>query len=398
MTPSIDRIPTVGNDRQETGSRVLADEQPAGSSPLWGYVVCVASTAVSAFVAFTPAGNRLVPRPWAWVSSVLLLLSVLVGLLLVLVMLFSARRRGQRMLPRAALLLPLLGAVATCTLAPLPVFTVDVDGFDRRYRVYAPADYDGTRPYPLILVLHGFMQDWKSIRTLSRFDALAEREQALVVYPDGYRRSWNDGDDGKPATKAGLDDAGFVRRIIEQVSETHNVAGRRVYAVGFSNSGFLLVRHACALADRVAAIGVVAAGVYPLWEGPCPGRDRMPAMFIVGSADPMLATLTRHEIEPSRSGELWSRANGCSEHVVRSIPDGVDDGTRSRRDEYRGCTDDASVVLVRVEGGGHTWPGGPQYLPAALIGSTSRDFDATEQLWRFFVDVGGNATRAPHGP
>jgi polyhydroxybutyrate depolymerase len=37
-----------------------------------------------------------------------------------------------------------------------------------------------------------------------------------------------------------------------------------------------------------------------------------------------------------------------------------------------------------IEGGGHTWPGGPQYLPAFLIGKASHSLDATQAIWDFF--------------
>jgi polyhydroxybutyrate depolymerase len=42
------------------------------------------------------------------------------------------------------------------------------------------------------------------------------------------------------------------------------------------------------------------------------------------------------------------------------------------------------VALLRLEGGGHTWPGGAQYLPAMLVGRVCRDFDATAVIWEFF--------------
>jgi polyhydroxybutyrate depolymerase len=35
------------------------------------------------------------------------------------------------------------------------------------------------------------------------------------------------------------------------------------------------------------------------------------------------------------------------------------------------------VVLYRVDGGGHTWPGGSLYLPARIIGPVCRSLDAT---------------------
>ena len=53
------------------------------------------------------------------------------------------------------------------------------------------------------------------------------------------------------------------------------------------------------------------------------------------------------------------------------------------RVEYTNCASGAAVVLYIVEGGGHTWPGGPQYLPEAIIGPVSNEFDASETIWAF---------------
>ncbi|MEM6989383.1 MAG: hypothetical protein AAF721_02760 [Myxococcota bacterium] len=48
-----------------------------------------------------------------------------------------------------------------------------------------------------------------------------------------------------------------------------------------------------------------------------------------------------------------------------------------------GCA--APVVVYRVEGGGHTWPGGRQYLPQSLIGRVSRDILGTRHIFNFFA-------------
>lgn len=48
------------------------------------------------------------------------------------------------------------------------------------------------------------------------------------------------------------------------------------------------------------------------------------------------------------------------------------------------CAPGAPVILCTVTGGGHTWPGGEQYLPLAIIGAASRQSDATQVIWRFF--------------
>jgi polyhydroxybutyrate depolymerase len=50
-----------------------------------------------------------------------------------------------------------------------------------------------------------------------------------------------------------------------------------------------------------------------------------------------------------------------------------------------GCAGGVSVALYTVAGGGHAWPGGEHPLPGRIVGRTSRDFDASEVIWRFFA-------------
>ena len=55
----------------------------------------------------------------------------------------------------------------------------------------------------------------------------------------------------------------------------------------------------------------------------------------------------------------------------------------SHRREYTNCANDAAVVLYTIRGGGHTWPGGKP-MPEWMVGRTSRNIDATSQMWAFF--------------
>ena len=74
---------------------------------------------------------------------------------------------------------------------------------------------------------------------------------------------------------------------------------------------------------------------------------------------------------------IWCKKNRCgSKARTTDLPDKTDDGTRISRTEYTDCASRGRVVLYRIEGGGHTWPGGRQYLPVRLVGSVSRDLMA----------------------
>ncbi len=54
-----------------------------------------------------------------------------------------------------------------------------------------------------------------------------------------------------------------------------------------------------------------------------------------------------------------------------------------RREALTGCRGGSEVILYVMEGGGHVWPGGPQYLPTLIIGHTTRDIDSAT-IWEFF--------------
>ena len=84
---------------------------------------------------------------------------------------------------------------------------------------------------------------------------------------------------------------------------------------------------------------------------------------------------------------FWVSENGCDPTPVSEwLPDiDPEDKTRIKKDVYSECDAQTSVVLFSVEGGGHTWPGGSQYVPAMLIGRVSHDLHAGEEIWNFFA-------------
>ena len=70
--------------------------------------------------------------------------------------------------------------------------------------------------------------------------------------------------------------------------------------------------------------------------------------------------------------------------VTTSVPDNdPDDGCNAIKYEYH--SGGVTVILIKVINGGHTWPGAKQYLPAAVIGPTTRAFDASEVIAQFFL-------------
>jgi polyhydroxybutyrate depolymerase len=79
------------------------------------------------------------------------------------------------------------------------------------------------------------------------------------------------------------------------------------------------------------------------------------------------------------------RAGGCPRvPAADTLPD-TGDGTVVHRFTSTPCAAGTAVVFYQVDDGGHTWPGGPQYLPKAIIGSTTHAFAASDVIGGFFA-------------
>ena len=122
-----------------------------------------------------------------------------------------------------------------------------------------------------------------------------------------------------------------------------------------------------------------------------------PVLEIAGKNDPIMpyaggeihlfASTTGAVLSFDATTEFWARNAGCdaAPSVATLPPVAPSDGTSVQRSTYGGCRDGSAVVAYTVDGGGHTWPGGPQYAPSALIGVASNQLDATATIVDFFL-------------
>jgi polyhydroxybutyrate depolymerase len=216
------------------------------------------------------------------------------------------------------------------------------------------------------------------------------------VYPDGVDRSWADGRGTTPADQQGVDDVGFLTALVEHFIGTFRADRRRVYAAGMSNGAMMSYRLACERADTFAAIAPVAGLMGEKLAASCAPSRPVSVITFVGTEDPLMP-FQGGQVSGDRGPVLsatasrakWAALNGCQgEPVVSQEPDRAsDDGTRIRREAHGSCREGSEVVFFVVEGGGHTWPGGMQYLGKVFIGKTSQDLDASRVAWEFFQHV-----------
>ena len=255
-------------------------------------------------------------------------------------------------------------------------------GEKRSYLLYVPETYNASKPTPLVITIHGFMQWPANQMHVSRWNELADEYGFIVVYPSGtgFPKRWRTNGAAGSNTDPALEIA-FFSDLITQLEREYNIDPTRIYANGLSNGGGMSFALSCMLSDQIAAIGSVAGAYLLPWERCQPSRP-VPAIIFHGTADPVVP----YEGGPSRDFDIpfpaipeWvaalAKRNGCQGTPIDLPANGSVNGVK-----YTGCTE---VVFYTIAGGGHSWPGGNP-LPKWIVGITSHDIDATRTMWEFF--------------
>jgi len=284
------------------------------------------------------------------------------------------------------LALPFVGGARARGRNEDPTRSITVGGITRTYLLHVPAPLPRDARVPLVLVFHGGGGHARNMPRFSGFDALADEQGFFVAYPESFNTHWNDGRGLSPA-----DDMAFIRALITQVEHANAVDPKRIYATGMSNGGFLSQRLACDLADQIAAVASVAATMPEPLVPMCKPARPISVMFIQGTKDPLVhiegGTVARkngRNISLAEATAFWTKVDQTAPGTSVELPDRVGDGTHVRKDVHGGGRQGTEVVVYTIENGGHTWPGGSQYLPAFVVGKASKNLDATQVIWEFF--------------
>ena len=264
--------------------------------------------------------------------------------------------------------------------------TIQVGGVVRSYLLDLPASRGAGQAVPLLLVFHAAGGEGAGIASHAGLTGPAIGRGYAVVYPEGVGRRWNDG----RGAGSGQDDVEFIRILLDSLGNELPVDPKRIYATGISNGAGLAYRLACDLPGVFAAIAPVAGAPAAAIEERCAATRPVSVISFQGTRDRLMpyqgglvATRRGQVLSAQRSAALFAGLNGCTPPpAVTAEPDTVKDGTRVRRSAYGGCREGREVVLYTIEGGGHTWPGGPAV--GRLVGRVSRDLDATRTMLDFF--------------
>lgn len=259
---------------------------------------------------------------------------------------------------------------------------------------------DGKRP--LLILLHGgagasatqIMGLSFPPSPLSVWLEVAEREQLIVIAPNGSKMGWNDSF-ADIAHKPATDDVGFISALISHAIENLQADATRVYVMGVSKGGMMAYRLAIEIGHKLAAFSAVLANlpVNSICEEPqCP----ISALIIASTKDPLVPYrggkfFYTPGLGPMKSiaetVEVWRRLAQLPGTPRKSTFMNLDARTSATRFDWLGENSDLQLSLIEVAGAGHTEPSSRQRYPGmitSLVGAQNADFEVAEVAWEFF--------------
>lgn len=262
---------------------------------------------------------------------------------------------------------------------------------------------------PLWVVLHGSSSSAEDMRFMTgyQFEQLAAREGFVVVYPDGYQRSWHDCRTATkyPARTEGIDDVAFLETLTAALVDKHGLDASRCYGFGYSNGAHMLFKMAAQSPRTFAAIVASAANLSEPQSSDCISLSiPIPMMLVAGTKDPLnpyaggMAGNRRYSLGEVKSAinsaMAFARVNGVAGPAsdaginsvegapVRTLIAGIEGKRGSVVLKEFGGASAAPVRLYTVQGGGHVTPS-TGYRAPRIMGRSSTNFDAPTAAWEF---------------
>ena len=267
--------------------------------------------------------------------------------------------------------------------------TLEINETHRTAIIYEPRRLKRV-PRATLIVLHG-TENGARIRRRLGLDALVANAGYATVYPDALNGQWNNGLEGAPGRP---DDNAYLRALIAKLVSAGLSDPRRIYIIGSSDGGLMALRFACESSNLIAGTVTLLASLPVSLAESCKLTKPIPYLSIAGTVDPLVPFTGGPVAIKGRKGdvisvdktvELFASAGGCiGPRSVRQLQDkDKDDNSTANLETYAGCK--VPVNLIRIEGGGHAFPGRRTAImgPSGSVGPVNRDIESNKVIWDF---------------
>jgi len=266
--------------------------------------------------------------------------------------------------------------------------TINVNEDQRTFYVHLPEVYrKEDKKLPVVIIFHGTVADANKIKNYTKFNDFANKKGIIVVYPEYIGNfDW----DLKPAEHS--KDIKFTSKMVDFLVKNYKVDKSRIYAAGYSSGAEMNYLLACTLPDKIAAFAPVCGNMRKSYVAECRANKPVPILLVHGTGDPYEkwdGNPLKEMISVDEVLNFWKNKNKCSgkykETVFPHKNPAEESLTTAQLYVNDTCKNNSEVSILKIEGGGHTWPGSPTSVRIeTFLGKTNYDVEGNDIIWDFF--------------
>ena len=260
--------------------------------------------------------------------------------------------------------------------------TIYYDGNNREYELYIPENYNDSNAVPLLFNFHGGNGTASDQIYLSDMRSLADENNFIIVYPQAIADPTDDGSlNWIFKGDSDHDDIYFIESIIDELSSQYSIDLTRVYACGYSLGGEFVYELLCRLNNKIAAGVVVARTMGQYQYQNCNPEHPTAIMTILGTEDyesnydGVVYNGVTYYISADDTHQYWTNYNNADINPSETeLPNNnSSDGSTVTKRIWGNGEACVSVVELRINGGGHDWPGS----------TGNMDINSNNEIWDF---------------
>lgn len=183
--------------------------------------------------------------------------------------------------------------------------------------VKLPHNYDPSRAYPLVMLLHGYGSGAAETLFYMEASLIQSQYDFIILAPEGTinkegRRFWNATPECCAPQDSQVDDSSYLQALIVEVQEKFSVDLGQIYVMGVSNGGFMAYRLACDSGGLFAGIVSITGAMYAD-NSLCKPYSPVSVLQIHGTHDELVPYEKKDSNYPGAmdSVEFWVSHNKC---------------------------------------------------------------------------------------
>src|SRR5688572_29376598 len=254
--------------------------------------------------------------------------------------------------------------------AQLITDSILIEGHYRSFHFNKPAkDIKGRN---LVFIMHGSGGTGiNMMQNTTGLEALADIENLLIVYPNGYLKYWNECRRYATsiANKENINENAFFNAMIGYFVKNYGIDENRVVAGGFSGGGHMAYKLGLTMPDKIRAIAAIVANMPDSASSDCAATGKsLPVLIINGTMDntnpynggEMFVNNTSYGVVRStdKTFAYWSALAGYKGEAEKQLLPDTDPSDQRTIESYTYSEKNKpAIALLKVIGGKHDYPG-----------------------------------------